>query len=114
MTEAVVEANGQEHATQEAIPETVFIDDLDNFVRMIVAWHLTQLQRVDHLMQVPEGSTFQVGQDPVTEIVMTPEVLTGFKFGIEMVMMHLGKLPFTVQVEQLPEDEAGDDPQPGH
>ena len=59
---------------------------------------------VQHLLDIPEGSEFQVGDDK--PLVLTPENLAAFKFGVEMTMMQLGTLPFVAEMEDAAEDEA--------
>ena len=87
--------------------ETVHVESLDEFVQILTAWHAEKCAVVQHLLQVPEGSEFQVEDgDPC---VMTGDMLAGFKFGIEMAMMQLGTLPFGVEFESeaSPADAAG-------
>ena len=81
-----------------AAPTTVPVEDLDQFVRILTAWHMEKCALVQHLLEVPEGSTFEVGDDK--EIVMTGAALDGFKLGIEMAMMQLGTLPFEAEMEE--------------
>lgn len=90
-------------------PDTIPIKDLDHFVKVMVAWHSEKAQLVQHLLTVPDGSEFQVGDESV--ITLTGETLSSFKLGIEMTMMHLGSLPFVVELEEAaqldPEPVAG-------
>ena len=91
--------------TPELPNDTLPVEDLDAFVRHLVAWHNHQVAAVQHLTQLPEGSTFQIGDGPEAEqLVMESKVLAGFKFGVEMALMQLGKLPFLVEVEPEAED----------
>lgn len=92
--------------------ETVHIESLDKFVQILTSWHAEKCAVVQHLLDVPEGSEFQVcdeGGDNPTTITMNADLLAGFKFGIEMTMMQLGTLPFGVEYtpEALPADAAG-------
>lgn len=82
------------------VPATVPVEDLDQFVRILTGWHMERCALVQHLLEVPEGSTFEVDGK---EIVMTGATLDGFKLGIEMTMMQLGTLPFEAEMEDEPE-----------
>jgi hypothetical protein len=91
--------SNQDSPTQEA-PDVIQIDSVDQFVRILVAWHGERCAAVQHLLELPDGAEFQVGDNP--PIVLTGDMLAGFKFGIEMVMMQLGTLPFTAELEDAP------------
>lgn len=82
-----------------AVPETVAIENLDQFVKILVAWHASKIKTIKHLLEIPEGSAFEVGEDT---LVLTSDVLAGFKFGLEMALMQLGELPFVAETESAP------------
>lgn len=84
----------------QASPEVVPIKDMNQFVQVLVAWHSERCVAVQQLLTVPEDSEFQVGEQP--PVVLTPEVLAGFKLGVEMAMMQLGTLPFVAETEDAP------------
>jgi hypothetical protein len=80
--------------------QTIEVESLDEFVRMLVAWHTNKVAVIDQLLIVPEGATFQVGEsDDAKEVVLQGDTLAGFKFGLEMAKMQLGKLPFVAEME---------------
>lgn len=79
--------------------ETISVENLHDFVRILTAWHGEQCAAVQQMLAVPEGATFQVGEEP--EIVLTPASLAAFKLGVEMTMMKLGTLPFVAEIEEL-------------
>lgn len=83
--------------------ETIPVDDLDTFVKVLTAWHTEQCAIVQHLLEVPEGTVFEIGDE---SLVLDGEALNGFKFGIEMVMMQLGELPFVAEFEAEQEEAA--------
>ena len=67
------------------------------------AWHEGVRNTVQHLLNIPEGSEFQVGDIPDQKsIVLTGDALAGFKFGIELTMMQLGTLPLVAEFEDEP------------
>lgn len=88
-------------ATQ-APAATVEIQDLDQFVKILVSWHTLRCKAIQALIEVPEGTTFQVGDDG-KDVVLTGPTLAGFVFGLEMAMMQLGTLPFVAELEDEPE-----------
>lgn len=94
--------------TEPASPQPtveVEVADLDQFVRLISAWHASQTSRAKMLLGIPEGTTFEVdGQD----IVLTGDTIKGFKLGVEMVLMCLGTLPFVTQTDEAPEGDTND------
>lgn len=94
--------NGAQHALPE---DSIPVENLNDFVRMLAGWHANAVTKVQHLQQVPVDSVFQVEDE--TEIVMTPPVLAGFKLGIELAMDQLGTLPFAVELEDETADAAG-------
>lgn len=83
--------------TPETPSDIVEVQDLDQFVRHLTAWHTHKVAAVKHLLDIPEGSEFEVGGK---SIVMTGDALTGFKLGVEMALMPLGELPFLAELEE--------------
>lgn len=86
-------------ATQEApvAPPTIEIDDLNQFVQMLAAWHSQKVKTLEHMLEVPEGVEMVVtGEEP---IILTGDLLAGFKAGIELSLMELGTLPFAYETE---------------
>jgi hypothetical protein len=86
----------------EAQEETIPVDNLDQFVQILTAWHAEKCAVVQHLLTIPEGSEFEVGNEgeEQTKVVLTGESLAAFKLGIEMVMMQLGELPFVAEMDE--------------
>lgn len=81
------------------LPETVEVDNLDQFVQILTAWHAEKCAAVQHLLEVPEDTAFEIGEE---SLVLTGPALAGFKFGLEMAMMQLGTLPFVAELEEEP------------
>lgn len=95
--------NGATHPLPE---ESIPVDNLNDFVRMLAGWHANAVTKVQHLQQVPVDSVFQVGDE--AEIVMTPAVRAGFQLGIELTMAQLGTLPFVAEIDDEEEAELAD------
>lgn len=86
---------------EQSAPELVQVQSLDEFVRLIAGWHATQVQRAQHMLTVPEGATFTVGEGPEAQTIeLTGASLAAFKLGVEMVLMQLGQLPFVAETEE--------------
>ena len=84
-------------------PETVEVEDLNQFVALLTGWHTNQVAAIRHMLSLPEGATFAVDDK---ELVMVGDTLKGFKLGLEMALMQVGTLPFAVETE----DDAAQQP----
>lgn len=90
----------QEENTPALVQPDLFqVEDLDQFVQILTVWHAEKCAAVQHLLTVPEGSTFEIEGK---ETVLIGAALDAFKLGIEMTMMQLGSLPFVAEVEDEP------------
>lgn len=81
-------------------PETIEVENLDQFVKILTAWHSEKVQTLKHLLTVPDGAEFKVGDD--APIVLMGDMLAGFKFGVELALMQVGTLPFIAEMENEP------------
>ena len=86
----------------KAISDTVEVQDLDHFIRLLFAWHENKVRTLEHMLKVPEGTEviYQEGEC----IVLVGDVHKGFVIGLTLGLMELGHLPFAAE---LPDD--GDD-----
>lgn len=75
-------------------PETIEIDSLDQFVKILTAWHSQKVAVLEHMLTIPEGSEMVVEGEPASPVVMTGDILAGFKAGLGLALMELGTLPF--------------------
>jgi hypothetical protein len=92
------------NGTQELPPDIIPVYDLDKFVQTLTAWHANQCAAVQHMLTIPEGSQFEIGEDEAKQsVTLTGDVLVAFKLGIEMTMMQLGTLPFVAEMDDEPE-----------
>lgn len=80
----------------EASP-TIEIDDLEQFVRIMAGWHSQKVKTLKHMLEMPEGVEMVVSGE--TPVVLTGDLLAGFKAGIELSLMELGTLPFAYETE---------------
>ena len=82
---------------QEPNTETIDVESLDDFVHMLVSWHSRKCAILKHMMDLPEGSSMQIGEGE--SVTMTGDMLVVFKAGIELALMELGTLPFQYSTE---------------
>jgi hypothetical protein len=87
------------------IPETVAITDVNQFVGILTDWHAHKVAILEHMLQVPDGTEMQV--DDGESIILTGDMLAGFKAGISIALMELGVLPFVAEMDpELTTDES--------
>lgn len=88
-------------ATQEApvASPTIEIDDLEQFVRILAGWHEQKVKTLKHMLAIPDGAEMIVGEESPTTVILTGDMLAGFKAGIELSLMELGELPFLYETE---------------
>jgi hypothetical protein len=91
------ETEVEQDSAEPQRPETLEIEDLDMFVRMLHQWHTGKVQLIQHMLTIPEGTEMIVGDDK--SVTLTGDVLAGFKAGLDLALMELGTLPFIVEVE---------------
>lgn len=80
--------------TQATLPDTVEINDVNQFAAAVAHWHAGVSSRLRHLLTVPSGTAFEVDGK---ELVLEGDVLKGFLFGTEMSIMQVGQLPFVME-----------------
>ena len=76
------------------------IQDINQFASLVANWHQAKMGALKHLLEVPEGTTFTVGED---KVVLEGAVLAGFKFGVELAIMQFSYLPFVAEIEDVSE-----------
>lgn len=79
--------------------ETLHVTDLDQFVRLLVAWHDTKVRLLKHMEDIPEDAVVEI--DGVDH-QFTPEMRRGFTLGITVALAELGTLPFAAETEVEP------------
>lgn len=79
--------------------ELVTINSMNAFAALVATWHRSKMEKLQHLLTVPDGTTFEIGDE---KLVLETEALKGFKFGVELSIMQLGELPFVVEYEDVP------------
>lgn len=89
---------------QQTGVEVVPMNDLDQFVRTLVAWHAGQVKQLQHMLELPDdgggtGVVIAIGED---QLLLEGPELKGFKAGIGAALALLGTLPFLVEMEDVP------------
>lgn len=77
-------------------PETVVVNDLDEFVCTLVGWHNHKVKVLEHMAEIPTGTEVVFNQGP--PVVLEGDMLIGFCMGLNLALMELGKLPFAIEV----------------
>ena len=80
--------------------KTVMVNDLDQFVRVLVAWHAKKVATLRHMKDIPEGT--EATQDDQPPVILTGDVLKGFRMGLDLALEELGTLPFEAELEEVP------------
>ena len=76
---------------QQAAPETVNIDSLDQFAFVISEWHKRKVTILEHFLSIPEGTTLEVNNE---DIEVKDDLRKGFLLGLNLALNELGVLPF--------------------
>lgn len=77
--------------------ETLEVDSLDQFVKLLVSWHTAKVALLKHMLEMPEGNIMEVdGKD----IALSGDALVAFQAGINVAISEMGQLPFTYELEQ--------------
>lgn len=81
-------------------PQTLLVETMDDFVRLLTGWHTNKVALLTHLKEIPEGS--EVSLDAEEPKVLAGEYRAGFIMGLAVALEELGKLPFEAEVEEVP------------
>lgn len=85
----------------QAQPEPEVVD-LGTFINLLTEWHKSKLQFLSHLKEVPEGVSITI--DDGEDLVLTGDVLKGYKLGLGIALSELGSFPISKGiVTELPD-----------
>ena len=83
--------------------EIVTIETVEQFSKILAAWHTQTVERTKHLLTVPDGMEFTLGEgEEESTLTLSGAALAGFKFGVELALMQMGTLPFVAELEEVP------------
>lgn len=74
------------------LTEIIEVIDLSHFIETLTEWHTNKVQVLEHMLEIPSGSVME--KEDGVEIILGGDYLLGFKAGVELALMELGKLPF--------------------
>ena len=94
----------------EQTPDTVEIDNLNQFVALLSKCHQLKVSQLEQLLEIPEGTEAELND--TTSVVLEGNVRTGFLIGVTLGLAHLGKLPFVAEVTEENQDIAPQDEAP--
>lgn len=89
---------------------TIVVEDINQFVKLLSAWHQSKVDVLNHMMEIPSGTEVAFNSDE--PVVLEGDVLRGFCMGISLSLMELGELPFAAEMEEPLGDEHGQKPAP--
>ena len=89
---------------------TIVVEDINQFVKLLSAWHQSKVDVLNHMMEIPSGT--EVTFNSNEPVVLEGDVLKGFVMGISLSLMELGELPFVAETEEPEGEEHGQEPEP--
>lgn len=78
-------------------PDMLQVDNLDQFVKHLTNWHNSKVAMLKHMLKVPEGTEAELNEGE--KIILTGDMLKGFRVGITLGLSELGALPFVAELE---------------
>lgn len=81
--------------TQTQKPDTVEINDLNQFIFLLSNWHQDRVNILKQMMEIPQG--FEVTVDEDEPMILTGDMHKGFKIGLIVALSELGVLPFVAE-----------------
>ena len=87
--------------TPETKTDLIGVTDLDTFVALLAGWHGKKVETLKHMIDIPEGTEMTTISADGTQIgvVLTGDMLAGFKAGLELALIEMGELPFLAEME---------------
>ena len=98
MTENPEAKGTQDNSAPEGV---VMITSLDQFIKMLSAWHANQVELLTHMLEVPEGT--EVTTDGGEQISLSGDTRRGFLLGLHTALAEMGELPFITHPQDVPE-----------
>lgn len=86
--------------------DTLVLEDMNQFVQILVAWHSEKIKILKHMLLIPDGTVMELDG---TDHNLTGDMLIGFRAGLSVALAELGSLTFMYETEV--EDAANDSTQ---
>ena len=80
------------------IENTIAINDLDQFVKLLSQWHSHKIKIIKHMQEAPETTEVAVGDEK--PVPLTGDFRKGFQLGIAVALAEMGELPFVAELEE--------------
>lgn len=80
--------------------ETLHVQDIDHFIRLLCGWHENKVKTLEHLLTIPEGTEVTFNDEGPQ--ILTGDMLKGFTIGLSLGLMELGTLPFAAEMDTTP------------
>lgn len=80
--------------------KTVTVENLDDFVRLLMGWHKQKIAQIKHFIELPEGT--EVSDEADQPVTLTGDVRKAFIFGLKTALEHIENLPFEAELEEAP------------
>ncbi len=90
--------------TPQAQAESVEVNDLNDFVKILFGWHQERVKVLQHLLTTPDTGVEIELEGQATALV--GEYRKGFIFGLNVALGELGKLPFVAEMEAPSDTQA--------
>lgn len=84
--------------TEATQHDTLEVSDLDQFVKVLTAWHENKVKTLEHMSNLPPGTKMQIGEGK--EVDLDGDMLLGFQAGITLALIELGILPFSAEPDE--------------
>jgi hypothetical protein len=81
-------------------PETVVVQDIDQFIQLLNGWHQDKVKTLEHMLSVPEGTEVRFNDEGPQ--ILQGDMLKGFVIGLSLGLMELGTLPFAAEMDDTP------------
>ncbi len=72
--------------------ETTPINSIQDLAECVMNWHQVKMARLEHLLQIPEGTVMQVDEE--SSVTLEDVALAAFKAGVMVSICELDELPF--------------------
>lgn len=91
-----------ENLATEVAPKPSEVNDVNTFFLLLQGWHSERVAVLEHMLEVPEGTTVAVNESEAKAI--EGDFREGFIVGLTLALMELGRLPFFADFGQDDEE----------
>lgn len=97
--------------TQKDILDSVELKDpaTTKVIKHLFEWHEAKIKELEHIVTVPSDGSLVVQVGAEEELAITGDIHKGFILGVNVALMAIGELPFSLSVVEI-DKEDGDAP----